>query len=141
MSHASIIAPATPRLRPAAPVPHTHTPTTIRFLVDLARNPIEAFGEYAYHEAYVYKRSVIRHLLMVNDPEGVRHILLDNASNYVKSDQAVKRVRPVAGTQLAEEPPGMRLDRVLRHVQLAADLGVALAIGHPAEHLQLPLGE
>jgi len=87
-------------LRPAAPVPHTHTPTTIRFLVDLARNPIEAFGQYAYHEPYVYKRSWIRHLLMVNDPEGVRHILLDNANNYVKSDQAVKRVRPVAGNGL-----------------------------------------
>ncbi len=100
MSHASIIAPAELRFRPAAPVPHTHTPTTIRFLVDLARNPIEAFGQYAYHEAYVYKRSVIRHLLMVNDPEGVRHILLDNANNYIKSDQAVKRVRPVAGNGL-----------------------------------------
>jgi cytochrome P450 len=93
----SVVAPAQ---RPAAPVPNTHTPTTIRFLVDLARNPIEAFGQYAYHEPYVYKRSVIRHLLMVNDPEGVRHILLDNAGNYVKSDQAVKRVRPVAGNGL-----------------------------------------
>lgn len=100
MSLAAAAEPTPHSLRPAAPVPHTHTPTTIRFLVDLARNPIEAFGQYAYHEPYVYKRSWIRHLLMVNDPEGVRHILLDNANNYVKSDQAVKRVRPVAGNGL-----------------------------------------
>ncbi len=100
MSSATASKPAPQRLRPAAPVPHTHTPTTIRFLVDLARNPIEAFGQYAYHEPYVYKRSWIRHLLMVNAPEGVRHVLLDNAENYVKSDQAVKRVRPVAGNGL-----------------------------------------
>lgn len=100
MSLAAAAEPTPRSLRPAAPVPHTHTPTTIRFLVDLARNPIEAFGQYAYHEPYVYKRSWIRHLLMVNDPEGVRHILLDNANNYVKSDQAVKRVRPVAGNGL-----------------------------------------
>ena len=100
MSLAAAAEPTPHGLRPAAPVPHTHTPTTIRFLVDLARNPIEAFGQYAYHEPYVYKRSWIRHLLMVNDPEGVRHILLDNANNYVKSDQAVKRVRPVAGNGL-----------------------------------------
>lgn len=100
MSFAAVATPAPEPLRPAAPVPHTHTPTTIRFLIDLARNPIEAFGQYAYHEPYVYKRSWIRHLLMVNNPEGVRHILLDNAANYVKSDQAVKRVRPVAGNGL-----------------------------------------
>lgn len=100
MSVATALEPTPQRFRPSAPVPHTHTPTTIRFLVDLARNPIEAFGQYAYHEPYVYKRSWIRHLLMVNDPDGVRHVLLDNASNYVKSDQAVKRVRPVAGNGL-----------------------------------------
>lgn len=88
------------RIRPAAPVPHNHPPNTIRFLVDLARNPIEAFGQFVYYEPYIYKRSWIRHLLMVNDPNGIRHVLLDNAENYVKSDQAVKRVRPVAGNGL-----------------------------------------
>jgi cytochrome P450 len=88
------------RLRPAAPIPHTHRPTTIRFLLDLARNPIEAFGNFAYHEPYIYKRSWIRHFLLVNDPDGARHILLDNAANYIKGDQAVKRVRPVAGNGL-----------------------------------------
>ena len=50
-------------------------------------------------------------------------------------------MRPVAGTQLAEQPPGVRLDRVLRDEQLPADLGVALAVGHPAQHLQLALGQ
>lgn len=100
MSVATALEPAPQRFRPSAPVPHTHPPTTIRFLVDLARNPIEAFGQYAYTEPYIYKRSWIRHLLMVNHPDGVRHVLLDNANNYVKSDQAVKRVRPVAGNGL-----------------------------------------
>jgi len=86
--------------RPAAPVPHTHTPTTWRFVLDIARNPIEAFGAFAYREPYVYKRSWIRHFLMVNDPDGARHVLLDNAANYVKSDQVQKRVRAIAGNGL-----------------------------------------
>ncbi len=86
--------------RPAAPIPHRHAPTTLRFVLDIARNPIEAFGAFAYREPYVYKRSWIRHFLMVNDPEGARHVLLDNAANYVKSDQVQKRVRAIAGNGL-----------------------------------------
>jgi cytochrome P450 len=86
--------------RPAAPVPHGHAPTTWRFVLDIARNPIEAFGAFAYREPYVYKRSWIRHFLMVNDPDGARHVLLDNAANYIKSDQVQKRVRAIAGNGL-----------------------------------------
>ncbi|HEV2563000.1 MAG TPA: cytochrome P450 [Rhizomicrobium sp.] len=86
--------------RPAAPIPHKHTPTTWRFLLDLARNPVEAFGDFAYEEPYVYKRSWIRHFLMVNDPDGARHVLLDNAANYIKSDQVQKRIRAIAGNGL-----------------------------------------
>jgi len=86
--------------RPAAPIPHTHAPTTWRFVLDIARNPIEAFGAFAYREPYVYKRSWIRHFLMVNDPDGARHVLLDNADNYVKSKQVRKSVQPIAGNGL-----------------------------------------
>ncbi|HUJ02543.1 MAG TPA: cytochrome P450 [Rhizomicrobium sp.] len=98
--------------RPAAPVPHTHAPTTWRFVLDIARNPIEAFGAFAYREPYVYKRSWIRHFLMVNDPDGARHVLLDNAANYVKSDQVQKRVRAIAGNGLlTAEGPSWRFQR------------------------------
>ena len=50
-------------------------------------------------------------------------------------------VGPVARAELAEQPPGVGLHRVLRHEQLPADLGVALAVGHAAQHLQLALGQ
>ena len=46
------------------------------------------------------------------------------------------RVCPVAGTQLAEQPPGVGLHGVLGDEEFAADLGVALAVRHPAQHLQ-----
>lgn len=91
---------ATVNFRPAAPVPHTKPPTTLRFLLDLARNPVEAFGSFAYTERYIYKRSRIRHFLIVNDPDGARHVLLDNAANYIKSDQVQKSVRAIAGNGL-----------------------------------------
>jgi hypothetical protein len=50
-------------------------------------------------------------------------------------------VGAVAGTQLAEQPPGVRLHGVLGDVELPPDLRVALAVRHAPQHLQLPLGE
>ena len=47
----------------------------------------------------------------------------------------------VSHAELAEEPAGVRLDGVLGEVELAADLAVALALAHAAQHLQLTLGE
>jgi len=87
-------------LRPAAPIPHDKPLSTLRFLRDLSRNPITAFSNFIYDESYLYYPSRIRHFLMVNDPEGVKHVLLDNASNYLKSDQAQKRLRPAIGNGL-----------------------------------------
>src|SRR5262245_44780812 len=48
---------------------------------------------------------------------------------------------PIAGAELAEQAPGVGLDRVLRTEQLAADLGVATPLGHSAEHLKLTFGQ
>src|SRR4029077_14717595 len=76
------------RLRPAAPIPHQKNLSTLAFILELGRNPIAAFGARAYRELYVYQRSRLRHFLMVAHPEGVKHVLLDNAANYVKSFQA-----------------------------------------------------
>ena len=87
-------------VRPAAPVPQSKPLSTLRFLYDLSRNPITAFSDGVYDEPYIYYPSRIRHFLMVNDPEGVKHVMLDNASNYLKSDQAQKRLKPAIGNGL-----------------------------------------
>ncbi len=100
MSSASALELHEDSLRPAAPIPHEEPLSTLRFLRDLSRNPITAFSNFVYDESYLYYPSRIRHFLMVNDPEGVKHVLLDNASNYLKSDQAQKRLRPAIGNGL-----------------------------------------
>ena len=88
------------RLRPAAPVPHTRDLSTLQVLIELSKNPIAAFGARAYREPYVYARSWVQHFLMVNDPEGVKRVLLDNADNYVKSVQFQRLTRPALGNGL-----------------------------------------
>jgi cytochrome P450 len=91
---------STLRIRPAAPIPHHKKLSTFAFILELGKNPIAAFGARAYRELYVYQRSRLRHFLMVAHPEGVKHVLLDNAANYVKSFQAQRQLRPALGSGL-----------------------------------------
>lgn len=86
--------------RPAAPVPHSRNLSTLAFILELGKNPIAAFGARAYREHYVYERSRLRHFLMVAHPDGIKHVLLDNASNYVKSAQAQRQLKPALGNGL-----------------------------------------
>lgn len=117
------------RLRPAAPVPHTRDLSTLQVLIELSKNPIAAFGARAYREPYVYARSWVQHFLMVNDPEGIKRVLLDNAENYVKSVQFQRLTRPALGNGLVNaEGASWRLQRrtiapmfQMRHVAGFAD--------------------
>ena len=86
--------------RPAAPVPHRRNLSIFQLILELGKNPIAAFGARAYREPYTYARSRLRHFLMVCDPEGAKHVLLDNAANYVKSDQVQRQLRPALGNGL-----------------------------------------
>lgn len=88
------------RIRPAAPVPHNRDLSTLQVLREFGRNLVSTFGERAYREPYVYARTYIQDFLMVNDPEGVRHVLLDNAANYQKSIQLQRLTRPALGNGL-----------------------------------------
>jgi cytochrome P450 len=87
-------------MRPAAPIPHRRNLSVLQFVLELQKNPIAAFGARAYREPYVYARSRFRDFLMVCDPEGAKRILLDNAENYVKSDQVQRQLKPALGNGL-----------------------------------------
>src|SRR5258708_8057631 len=87
-------------LRPAAPVQHRKNLSTLQCILELGKIPIAAFGARAYREYYVYERSRLRHFLMVAHPDGVKHVLLDNSANYVKSFQAQRQLKPALGNGL-----------------------------------------
>jgi cytochrome P450 len=86
--------------RPAAPIPHGRNLSALQFILELGRNPIAAFGARAYRERYVFERSRIRDFFMICDPGGAKHVLLDNAANYVKSSQAQRQLKPALGNGL-----------------------------------------
>jgi cytochrome P450 len=88
------------RLRPAAPFPHSRNLSTLQVLRELGRNPVAAFGARSYREPYIHSRTFVQDFLMVSDPEGIKHVLLDNAANYVKSIQAQRLTKPALGNGL-----------------------------------------
>lgn len=88
------------RLRPAAPFPHSKNLSTLQVLRELGRNPVAAFGLNAYRERYIYSHNWVQDFLMISDPDGIRHVLLDNAANYAKSIQFQRLTRPALGNGL-----------------------------------------
>ncbi len=88
------------RFRPAAPVPHKRNLSTFQVLRELGRNPVAAFGMHSYTQPYIHSRTFVSDFLMVSDPDGVKHVLLDNAANYVKSIQAQRLTKPALGNGL-----------------------------------------
>src|SRR5882672_4043679 len=88
------------RLRPAAPIPQTRMLNRLQAVREIGRNAAAAWGERAYRERYVYDRNWMQDFLLVNDPEGVKHVLLDNAQNYVKSRQVQRTTGPALGNGL-----------------------------------------
>ena len=86
--------------RPAAPVPRDHPISFLRVLWELRQNPIAAFGEGAYRLPIIQLKSRIRDFLLVSEPEAIKHVMLDNAANYIKSDQVQRLTRPALGNGL-----------------------------------------
>ena len=86
--------------RPAAPVPRKNPVSFLRVLWELRQNPIAAFGEGAYRLPLIHLKSRIRDFLLVNEPESIKHVLLDNVANYIKSDQVQRLTRPALGNGL-----------------------------------------
>src|SRR4051812_49740089 len=59
----------------------------------------------------------------------------DRSGDHAGAEGGRHGVRAVAGGQLAEQPPGVRLHGVLGDVELPTHLRVALAVRHPPQHL------
>jgi cytochrome P450 len=88
------------RLRPAAPVPVDRLISRVQAVREIGRNAVAAWGERAYQAMYIYDRNWMQDFLLVNDPDGVRHVLLDNVGNYIKSKQVQRTTGPALGNGL-----------------------------------------
>lgn len=69
----------------AAPVPPPKPLPFLQYLRAAQHNYISAFHEDVYKQGIVESKFVTLRTYIVNEPAGVKHVLLDNESNYVKA--------------------------------------------------------
>ena len=81
----------------------------------IRQNPIGAWTQRAYEEEIVAGRFFGRGSFIVNTPEAIKHVLVDNYENYTRTRFAMRVLRPIVGEGLlvAEGRPWKHQRRTL----------------------------
>ncbi|MGE0502728.1 MAG: cytochrome P450 [Rhizobiaceae bacterium] len=80
---------------PPAPKPRTRPPSLLELVRIVRRNPLELWGEPSYNLPWILVRGIGGPLVIANDPGLIRHILVDNVSNYRMGRMRQKILRPI----------------------------------------------
>ena len=91
--------------RPPAPVPPQGALGPIALYRALRANAITAWRAEAYEDAYIVGRNRLGGFVLLNDPDLIRYVLIDNAANYPKDNLQLEKLTPAVGRGLltAEE--------------------------------------
>jgi cytochrome P450 len=84
----------------AAPRPPQQRMGLLRFLRTVRDSSIATFPAEAYEKDIVLRKLLWRRTFIVNEPQAIKHILLDNAANYVRADIARRLLEPGLGRGL-----------------------------------------
>lgn len=102
-----------PSFRPPAPKPHPAPLGTLAFLRTLTHNPVEAWTEAHFTEAFVpMSANVLGERIVVNDPDAIRHILVDNEANFTRDGLQLRVLHRTIGRGIfSAEGPAWRSQR------------------------------
>jgi cytochrome P450 len=89
---------AAPRL--AIPPRHATELGLRAFLRTVRDNAIGTYTDAMFDQLVIPRRFLWQHSLIVNDPAGIKHVLLDNAANYHKTALARRLLEPGLGQGL-----------------------------------------
>jgi len=118
---------------PPYPDPRTTPPTTFQVIRTILRNPLELWGMPAFTEPYLLAKFLNERTLIVNDPDLVKHVLVDNAKNYRMATIRQLILRPILrdGLLTAEGDIWRRSRKAMapvftpRHISEFADIMLA----------------
>src|SRR6202047_128274 len=91
----SVIAPVLP-----APVPRRGRLPLFEFFRTLHDNMIATYAEEAYERGIIERKMFGRRRFLVNEPAAIKHVLLDNAANYQKTEITRRILEPGLGRGL-----------------------------------------
>jgi unspecific monooxygenase len=93
--------PVAPRpLVPPTPPRAREDMTAFTRLRAMRENGIATWGQRAYEEDVVRGRFFGRNSFILNTPEAIRHVLVDNYENYVRTAASIRVLRPMLGEGL-----------------------------------------
>jgi cytochrome P450 len=84
----------------AAPRPPQQRMGLLQFVRAVRDSSISTFPAEAYEKDILLRRLLWRRTFIVNEPQAIKHILLDNAANYVKADIGRRLLEPGLGRGL-----------------------------------------
>src|SRR5262245_38881851 len=86
-----------PLVIPPAPKVHAKDLPVWRHLLLAQRNSIGIFPDYAFDVPFARRTLLGVHAVLINDPEGIRHVMATNANNYVRPKMMPRVLRPLLG--------------------------------------------
>src|SRR5690242_20463647 len=90
-----------PRFRPAAPFrPDLPPPMWRRLSGELATNWVAGWPKAAFRERYIFAKVLTVRDHIINDPDAIGHVLLENAANYEKPALIKRILAPAVGWNL-----------------------------------------
>ena len=112
MAVAGSAVPSSAPFRPPAPRPRTKPLSAVGMIYQLWRNPLQIWSNAHFEHPVLIGRTVLGLRAVVNDPAGVRRVLLDNAANYRKDALQLRVLRPGLGSGLLTvDGEGWRVQR------------------------------
>ena len=84
----------------AAPRPPDSPLPLLKFIRILRESSIAVFESEAYNRDLMVRRLLWRRSFLVNEPGAIKHVLLDNAGNYTKTELARRILEPGLGRGL-----------------------------------------
>lgn len=92
--------PATRPLVPPSPPRASAGMTALGRMAAMRRSAIATWGPRAYHDDIVQGRFFGRSSFILNTPDAIRHVLVDNYENYTRTPPSIRVLRPMLGEGL-----------------------------------------
>ena len=85
---------------PAAPKRATQVLPPWRAILQIRRNALTTWGDPAYERDIISGPFLGRQSFLLNHPDAIRRVLVDNAANYGRTPAAIRILRPILGDGL-----------------------------------------
>ena len=82
------------------PSPPRRTMGLFRRMAAMRKNAIDTWGPRSYEEDVIQTGFFGRNSFIVNAPDAIRHVLVDNYENYVRTPAAIRVLKPMLGDGL-----------------------------------------